>query len=308
VAIQKNRKLVVAGSSFDGATSHFALARYQRNGALDKAFGHGGIVTTDFPVSGAALAVVVQRNGKIVVGGQGNRGFALARYTANGFLDPTFGGGVVTTPAPPGFLSSVIYALALQRDGKIVAAGTAVAHEFTEMVVRRYRSDGSIDTSFGSNGTTILFAQSLTYDFADAVHILASGKILIGGSAGQFALIRLTRNGTRDKSFGENGDGTTLTPAGAMADAMAVQANGRIVLAGSGGLNRADFVLARYERDGVLDTSFGNHGIVRTRFSSGRDAAHAVAVQRDGKLLAAGGANEYYGGFALVRYFAARSR
>src|SRR5205823_2919573 len=96
---------------------------------------------------------------------------------------------------PKGFFSSAIGGLALQRDGKIVAVGAAGAHEFTEVLVARYRPDGSLDSNFGSNGTTVLFARALAFDEAHAVHALSSGKLLIAGTAGQFALIRLTTNG-----------------------------------------------------------------------------------------------------------------
>ena len=121
----------------------FALARYNPNGALDATFGTGGKVTTDFAGdTDRAFAVALQTDGRIVAAGEtttGYRGedFALARYNPNGALDATFGeGGQVTTDFAGD--TDRAFAVALQTDGKIVAAGEAKTQTKEDFALARY--------------------------------------------------------------------------------------------------------------------------------------------------------------------------
>ena len=304
VTIQKDGKIVAAGWTFDGATSNFALTRYRRNGSLDPTFGNGGRASVP---SGIAVALAVQPDGKILAGGGRDRDFAVVRYRHDGTLDPGFGaGGIVSTPVA--LSSSHINALTVQSDGKIVAAGSASGHEVSEMAFARYNPDGSLDTSFGSGGTATMLYQALSDNFAAAVRMQGK-RILAAGAFGSYvALLRLRPNGSLDPSFGERSDGTTLNPQGAWATSLAVQSDGRIVLAG-GRVEGAklNFAVARYSREGYLDSSFGPDGWVTARLSTGQDVAHAVTVEGDGRIVAAGAANEYQpgGGFGVVRYLVA---
>jgi len=128
LGIQSDGKIVVAGGSSNGSNYDFALVRYNTNGSLDTSFGTGGIVNT--PVGSSndyARTLGIQSDGKIVAAGDSSNGskndFALVRYNANGSLDTSFGtGGIVTTPVGS---SGGAYALAIQSDGKIVAAGSS---------------------------------------------------------------------------------------------------------------------------------------------------------------------------------------
>lgn len=305
MAIQPDGRIVLAGGSSNGTTNDVALARYRRNGSLDPTFGHGGKVTTSLGGS-VALAAVLQPDGKIVIGGGAGRQFVLARYRRNGSLDLSFGTkGTASVSFEP--LSSHVNGLALQPDGKIVAVGSAFEHEHSEMAIARFNRSGSIDTSFGVNGKTVLFSNVLSTNEAAAARVQRNGKLLIVGiTQGGFTLLQLKADGSLDRGFGENGDGTTVTPyaAGAGGYGLAIQRDGRIVVAG-GALKRNgmwNFGVARYTRRGFLDESFGSGGAVATRLSSGQDLAHGVVIQRNGKIVVAGGAKEYDGGFALVRY------
>lgn len=150
VAIQADGKIIAAGSSFND--SEFALVRYTTSGALDTTFGTGGIVRTAFSIAGIRT-IAIQSDGKIVVGG--NIGttrldFAVARYTSSGALDTSFGGGdgVVTTQI--GTSSSYVNSIAIQSDGKILAAGHArITVGQDDFVLTRYTASGSLDTAFG---------------------------------------------------------------------------------------------------------------------------------------------------------------
>ncbi len=263
-------------------------------GDLDPSFGTGGKVTTELSRGpDTANAVVVQTNGRIVVGGwsYGN-GFALARYLHDGSLDPSFGGdGKVTTNFPAG--PAVITDLALQPDGRIVAAG--FAEGFVELA--RYRIDGRLDDSFGRHGMVTARYKSAQTS-VEGVALQRDGDIVVVGSGGvrYWLIARFDSGGRLDRRFGRNGWTAVNFGSGEEgARDAAITRNGRIVVAGAGD---GTFALARLRRDGALDPQFGDNGRVVTGFRY-RGAATAVAIRADGKILAGG----YSGGrFALTRY------
>lgn len=153
VAVQPTGKIVVAGYAFASFHSDFALARYKADGTLDSSFGAGGKVTT-FLGAGDSLAwaLALQPDGKIVAGGSGHPGsFALARYRDDGSLDQGFGsGGKVTTAVGPRE-EGMINALALQPDGKLVAAGWTTTCTNGDFALARYNTDGSLDRTFAGD-------------------------------------------------------------------------------------------------------------------------------------------------------------
>jgi uncharacterized delta-60 repeat protein len=314
VALQSDGKIVVAGLTQTN-DSNFALARYDTNGTLDTSFGSGGKVTTDFSGSeDQAFAVAIQSDGKIIAAGHSfssstSADFALARYNTDGALDTSFGaGGKVTTD----FSGSAdnAHAVAIQLDGKIVVAGR-VRNQTTsdDFGLARYNTNGSLDTSFGTGGkVTTDFTGVAGPDEAQALAIQLDGKIVAVGFAsaasGNFALARYNADGTLDTSFGTGGRATTDFGCDDRALGVAIQVDGKIVTAG---VTCGDFALARYNTNGTLDSSFGTAGIVTTDFSGGDDGAFAVAIQPDGKIVAAGFAGIFTvedtsGDFALARY------
>jgi uncharacterized delta-60 repeat protein len=335
VAIQDDGKIVAAGhSGFGGPHAKFAVVRYRPDGTLDKTFGGDGWVSTDFtPDSDFAAAVAIQADGKIIAAGQSgvfgaNTMFALARYNPDGTRDTTFGEhGQVTTDFTGG--DDGANAVGLQSDGKIVVAGGAgTDSDFggTGFALARYEADGTLDTSFGEDG---LVTTAITVGKGDAaadVEILSNGKILAAGVDGRggcgpcgsdlstsFALVRYNADGTIDTGFGGSGEGLVITPLSPKDDAasdLAVQADGRIVVAGVAGRGRRGggdtwFALVRYDADGMLDPTLGGDGTMKTNFTPNTDFASGMALQADGKFVAAGIA-DYLGThdrFALARYF-----
>jgi uncharacterized delta-60 repeat protein len=270
--------------------------------------------TTDFAGGiDRAYAIAVQADGKIVVGGvaasaTGDLDFALARYNANGNLDNNFDAdGKVTTDI--GGLDNAIRALALQPDGKIVVAGYADnSVTLWNFALARYNPDGSLDTSFSGDGKVALDF-NLGYDEAADVVIQSDGKIVVGGSvdlfsAENFGLMRFNSDGTLDTSF--SGDGMQTTDFGSedSLSGLALQANGRIVAAGTTGNNpNYDFALARYFVNGNLDTNFSFDGKVTTDFVGENDLAEDVLIQPDGKIVAGGRATfSTDENFGLARY------
>ncbi|MFD9336800.1 calcium-binding protein [Streptomyces sp. NPDC060028] len=279
-------------------------------GDLDPSFGPDGRVTTAFPGYAEGHDIARQADGKLVVVGLSEAGFALARYNANGSLDTTFSGDGTTT-SDFGGGSHTANAVAIQpSDGKIVVAGTTevIAEEgggCCFFSVARYNTDGSLDTGFGNGGLVRVEEFGGSADGAD-VAVQSDGKIIAAGKGGGggFALVRLNTNGSLDPSLG--GDGAVVagfTPAspqdaGGVARGMALQPDGKIVAVGYVGNTAFDIGVARYNANGSLDTTFSGDGMVTADFG-GTEFGNAVAVQPDGKIVAAGSGGA---GFALLRY------
>jgi uncharacterized delta-60 repeat protein len=294
VAVRANGSVVAAGASSDD----FAVARYDKHGNLDPGFGGDGLVTTAVsPGFDEARAVVVQPDGRVVAAGRAFTGadqdFALVRYEQDGSLDSSFGGdGIVTTPVSAG--TDEILALGRLAGGKLIAAGRSLDGTAFDFAVARYLPDGTLDPSFGGDGI-VTTAFGAADDRAFGLSVQRDGKVVVAGhtctGAGcDFALVRYTKAGTLDPSFG--GDGTVVTepgPGSGGAFAVARAPHGRIVAAGirCSGVD-CDFALTRYTSDGALDPSFGTDGIVLTSFGPGVDEAFGVAVQPNGKVVAAG--------------------
>jgi uncharacterized delta-60 repeat protein len=229
---------------------------------------------------------------------------------ARGDLDPTFGsGGKVTTDFGG---NESAWGVAVQPDGKAVVAGTRFdTGPSDDFVLARYTVSGALDPTFDGDGkvTTDFGGRS---DGADDVALQRDGKIVAVGSGFpavvhplDFALARYNRDGTLDTTFGNGGKVlTTFAPNSIeSASAVVIQSDGKIVAAGHtrSGPSR-EFAVARYLPNGSLDPSFDGDGLVVTPISRGEDIAFDLAVQRDGKLIAAGWSSP--GGFdiAMVRY------
>src|SRR5919106_1268573 len=225
-----------------------------------------------------------------------------------GDLDPTFDGDGKVTTDFPGF-SDQAHGMAIQADGKIVAAGFSGPSANRNFALARYNTDGSLDTTFDGDGkVTTDFAGSI--DAALGVAIQADGKIVAGGRAvvsgnQDFALVRYNADGSLDTTF--DGDGKVTTDfAGAsdQASGVAIQANGKIVAAGRAFVSgTSDFGLARYNADGSLDPTFSGDGKVTTDFAGDTDEARGMAIQANGRIVAAGVATVSGNqDFALARY------
>lgn len=325
VAVQSDGKIVVVGDT-RASGGAFAIARYTPGGALDTAFGTSGTVVTRVGTGQAiANSVAIQPDGKIVVAGFASNGsdddFAVARYLGDGSLDTSFGDGGIVLMAI-GSQTDEAAAVALQADGKIVVAGftsspTQVCvhdecsyrpHE--DFAVVRFLADGQVDGTFNNSGIAITDFGS-DADRADAVALDQNGSIVVSGysvSSGSyaFAVARYTSAGILDASFGAGGK--VVTSVGSyddVATTVAVGAGNSVLVGGysdsSGG---HDFALVRYTSGGLLDPSFGSGGEVTTSFGAYEDDLLAVALQSDGRIVAAGTSFLGYTSskFALARY------
>lgn len=354
VAVQPDGKIVVGGSISIGEVfpRMFVFARYLPEGPLDPKFGAGGWVLfhlfdgTYHEIMGIAL----QSDGKILavgtVGFPMTQGLVILRFLSDGTPDLTFGkegvGYIVDTFHVEGHLIPLVggvskaAAIALQEGGgetKIVVAGTYRSSEDSDnrFALARYTLTGELDLTFGDAGHTITeFLGDSGSDSgkplsakSHAMVLDADGKILVAGEVlgfslrHSFALARYNKNGKLDETFGKKGRVTTGVVPGpgkeARADSIALQPDGRIILAGSAGDLSSDRIaagLARFLPNGDLDPNFGGGtGIVVTRFGGSRGTATGLHVQPDGKIVATGWITQITNpllseqtDFALLRY------
>lgn len=272
--------IVVTDLNSDGtAEDDFLIIRYNSNGTLDTTFGGDGKVTADFGGGrDEARGVAVQPDGKIVVVGDGSNQIsqfcALARYLPNGALDTTFSGdGKFLVDVSSTSFFEFLRSVAIQSDGKIVAAGSANISSNQDFLLLRLTVAGTLDTTFSSDG--IATAGLGGSDEARDVAIQPDSKIVAGGSGTssgfsnvKSAAARYNANGSLDTSFDTDGKflfNVSAITGSNFAVAVAIESGGKIILAGivivTG--DRKPLVL-RLNANGSLDTSFGNGGIVIT--------------------------------------------
>lgn len=307
LVIQTNGKIIVVGHSGNS----IALARLNTDGTLDVSFDTDGKVLTS---SGKAYSVALQTDGKIVVAGNITTGgvdddFVVVRYNANGSLDTTFDtDGIVTTNII--FWYDFAKSLAVQSDGKIIVAGDSRNGGHYDIAVVRYNSDGSLDTSFDSDGivtTDVMLNATQANDLGYSVLIQSDGKIVVGGTSSNngdyFTVVRLNIDGSLDVSFDSDG---LVNVQNGFGKSLAMQSDGKFIIAGYSTLgtgNPRKFELARINNNGSIDGSFGSSGKVTTAIGSSSSEGHGVIVQLDGKIIVAG--QSYNGSnyvLALARY------
>jgi uncharacterized delta-60 repeat protein len=297
VVLLPDGRFLVAGSAWNGTDTDFAVWRFQADGSLDDSFGSGGVAVVDI-MGGEdrSQALTLRPDGGMVLAGYGRMGsldgFALAAFDAEGQLDMQFGDmGVVRLPYGSG--AARFYGVAMQPDGKILAAGMARIGAHNTFTALRLQSDGMPDSDFGNNGVaTIQLGGNAT---AFALALQSDGRLLLAGQAREgstddFALVRLLPNGHLDLDFGV--DGIVLTDIDGGNDtgyALGLQPDGRILVGGTARVATTHrFALVRYTPDGTLDPTFGEEGIATTAPGMLNDIAHDLAIQEDGRILLAG--------------------
>ncbi|HEY8544537.1 MAG TPA: hypothetical protein VIL36_05805 [Acidimicrobiales bacterium] len=272
------------------------VVRYHADGTPDTAFGDDGIART---TSGYPCGLDVLPDGRIVAGGIGEGGAVTARWTADGQPDPTYGGDGLgeAFPTPPWLQGVAATAVEVQPDGGVVAVGDALHRSTGDLngIVLRYRADGTLDPDFGDgDGVTVTDA---TPGGLQRVAVRPDGRVVVLGNQRPYAapdgrgflVAQLTAAGTLDPTFG-GGDGVTTALDDATARDLALLPDGDVLLVGGtapGGVHDG-FLLARFTPDGALDADYGDRGVGTTDVFPTDEAAYAMAVQPDGKLVVAG--------------------
>jgi len=325
LALQGDGKIVVVGRAFGGTLDDFGVARFNTNGTLDTDFGTNGKVLIDINGSfDEAIVPLIQPDGSIVVAGTGGTSgplgvdsdFAAVRLTSDGDLDSGFGTGGKVRTNIAGRADLVTSAL-LQPDGKIIVAGRVGVDggALPDTGVVRYTSTGALDlASFGHSTGIVridLSASGHDHDAPSGLALTSDGKIVLAVEAAQtgifqHTLARLDALGILDTSFGTQGVARNSFAAGGdFARELTIQADGRIVTGGSTRPTDSfsdDMLITRHEANGALDATFGSGGKVLIDFFASADGATALAIQPDGKIVAAGIArNANTNSLAIVR-------
>jgi uncharacterized delta-60 repeat protein len=315
IALQPDGKVVAVGGCeiTPSGASKFCVARYNADGSMDATLGDNGRQWTVMSTGSSndiARGVVIQSDGKMVLAGfcdvGGVNQFCMLRYTSSGLVHTNFGdsaNGKVFAAIGSG--ASSAYSIAQQPDRKLVLAGRCSEGGASVFCAARYDADGTLDTTFGSNGKVTTLVNDSGY--ALAMTLQPDGRILLAGRCTSgtnvnICLVRYLSNGALDASFSGNGKlATDLSGNQDIAYALALQSDGKIVVAGGCITNppQSSFCVARYDPDGGLDTSFDGNGMLATSFGNGASEAQAIAVQSDGKILVTGNCGQI---FCAVRY------
>jgi uncharacterized delta-60 repeat protein len=309
--IQPDGKLLLAGYAYGGAYTDFALVRYHPDGSLDTSFAGTGKLTTSFGNYDEATAVAIQFGDgsvaipdRVVVAGTtinpADEDIAVARYHLDGSLDTTFDsdGKLTTSIGPYDSVAGVTVTGFLRQPRKIIVAGTAAnGGDRGDFALVRYNANGSLDTTFDGDG--IVTTPIASSDETARAMTMSLGRFVVAGESfsnliSRFTVARYNSDGSLDTTFDADGRRTDQIGSAwpASVSALALQADGRIVVGGSvqttTGFFDNDFALLRVNMDGSLDTSFGAGGRVSLDWDHRDNALAGLAIQPDGKIVAAG--------------------
>lgn len=308
MAVLADGRILVGGSCMDlfDAGSYFCLVRFTAEGIPDGGFGtegvsrfhasalpYGGVndVLTDIVESGSATLVVT---------GECSSRFCAAKVLENGTLDPTYGTQGISTITGTGILDNA-HVVRLDNLGRAVLAGACrTIPEVDAFCLRRLNADGTLDTSFGTNGKVRTVVGASQGSMVSDLHHLPDGGWLATGtcqmgaaSANDFCAVRYSEDGVQDATYGSAGSAIFPVLAGVAGDyanASAVDADGKLVLAGdcAAGTSSAQFCAIRLYSNGALDATFGSNGRVIVNMPGYREVASAVLVDTAGRMVLSG--------------------
>ena len=314
LAIQPDGRIIVAGSaSVRAGLIDFALARLNRDGAIDSTFGDGGLVTLDLGGANDSISdIMLLQSGQIVVVGttdaNGEQDGTFLRLGSNGALDPTFGAGPVAGMTTIGVedRTDELFSLIGQPDGKFVACGAASDYSDLvyqgDMLAIRINADGSADTTFGTGGVSRT-AAGQSFSNAQGCAAMPDGKIVLAGFSGEPGdvkptLVRLSPDGVPDTTFGNGGISRITVGHSAWMQAIIRLDDQTLGVTGftsplAGTDLPTDLFLARIDADsGLLNPNFGDQGVTIVDFGTlsraPRIESSDLAALADGKLVAVG--------------------
>lgn len=297
IVIQSDDKIVAGGYTQDGyTTADFALVRYTSAGDYDPTFGVAGKSKVYIEDRSKGADMVLQSDGKIVMGGYSKWYINLARWESNGTLDTSFGSNGTVFTDVAGYYSEQCRALWQQNNGILWVGGFGQhnGNDKPYLMILRYLADGVLDTSFGTNGV-LIGEQGRGFALAQQ----SDGKILLAGSSdGKGCIMRWNTDGSVDTSFGNNGWVSVSFGGSSEWKGITILPDGNIIACGRVNNNIA---LIKYASDGALDTAFGTNGWVESALGS-NSIAHTILLESDGHLLIAGKSDT---DFLVARYTSA---
>jgi uncharacterized delta-60 repeat protein len=327
--VQPDGKVVVVGRTYNEAslnTGYIDLVRYNANGTPDTGFGSGGIVTTKFGSRVTATGVALDpTTGKIVVAGGESGGLHLVRYNTNGTLDKTFNGkgDVLLASSQGGFAPTGVVVELVGGVPRYLAFGgvpTGGPNYNTAWGMARFNADGTLDATFGNGGKVVDDLSPAINENDDVIQGLAirpdGTLVTVGTIATPFqtpngvadypalVLAHYDAAGRRDLTFGGSGTAVILDGTHTEGLALALRPDGKIIVGGTawGAGPPLDALLARFNADGSLDTTFPGGGYFTTHLDdpSSYDQFNSVALPNDGSIVL--GAFTSGSGPFLLRY------
>ena len=313
VVIQRDRKIIMSTGLDNGMDSDVGVLRYNEDGTLDSTFGMGGVFIYDGKNGDdCGRLAAVQTDGKIVLTGYSSNGensdILVMRVNSDGTLDKSFGSKGISIYDNSN-REDYGRAIAIQTDGKIVVTARSTGDSTSIAIILRYNGNGTLDTTFGTNGVVRYEGGQGNDGFRDVV-IQADGKIVVSGytkNASGFDVLTARYNvkGLLDNAFGTSG---VVTYDGGYgnngARGIAIQSDGKIVVSGSeyNGTD-LDVLVLRYNPDGTSDKAFGTNGMVSYDSGNGDDNGRRLAIQSGNKIVVTGNTpNGTDGNVLILRY------
>jgi uncharacterized delta-60 repeat protein len=322
VAVQSDGKIIVVGTTRIGNGTDAFLARYTSDGKLDSSFNGKGYMVKEYDFIDYLTAVKLQRNGKIVVAGNlydsegAQARLIVCRYNSNGTLDTSFNGKGYTIFSD--HTEDTAFGVEIDASGRIITAGYAMINDQLHILICRFLSNGTLDTSFAGNG---YYVSETTYDAAYALALQHDGKIIAAGAAYSddkkswvLALFAFLQNGKPDTSFNKGGRLIIPVPESSFYS-LAVQQNGNIIGGGyftsvdeEDYFDHLDLIILQINKNGILDSDFSIHWATNLSFINWEDnnmVVTDVAVAPDGKIVFCGyqyGFNESSYDIFVCRY------
>lgn len=301
IAVQTDGKMVVAGYETFSANSFFII-RLNSEGSMDGTFGSDGIKFINVTVGDDLVNdLLVQSDGKIVIAGVGNDfgeregSIMVVRLNSDGTFDSSFGSdGKVVTGFPD--IAVKGYSVATQNDGKLVVSASGLTEGKGYLEVVRYLPNGQLDLSFGSNGISQIILDSRRFAWG-GIEVANDGRIIVTGLVGSYTelvfdvvVFAFLADGSLDNSFGSDGKTSIVTNCRCNSMGLGIQRNGKIVVVGDDWVDGedSDVLVARLNRNGSSDITFGDGGSVHVPIGTHSDRGLGLAIQPDGKLIIAG--------------------
>ncbi len=314
LSILPTGEILTLSTTYLNSAFSIVLARFTSTGALDTTFGGGDGISDLLNPSGddESISMHVLEDGKILIGGYdyyASRSYIL-RFSSDGTLDTTFGtGGMSPFLVEPVSQIFFLWDFALQSDGKILIAGSDSDAAPSHVVLTRLTNNGTLDTSFGTNGYLVFSSFSGVNEYPVSLAILSDDSIVLGGVTGNGTtstsfIARLLSTGALDTSFGTSGfTGFDFGGSNDELTDLALQTDGKIVASVNHYTNSASqFAAVRLNADGSMDSTFGTDGKTNFDYPNTTSAKpYALALQSDGKIVLAGSARDTAYHFGVTR-------
>ncbi len=304
VALQPDGKIVVVGDSYYDKSREVLVLRCNSDGSLDNNFAKGGVATYKSQTKenkDLSFGVKLQSDARIVVVGSTHNGKnyepMILRYNSDGSLDSSFGKGGVVTYKGLADADGWGRAVAIQPDGRIVMVGVSYAIKKCDVMTVRYNADGSLDKGFGEGGAALSNCPPGGRDWGRSLAIQPDGKIIVAGNTRfgentNILLLRYNANGKPDTTFGRDGIASykSMAKKGNWGQSVALLPDGKILIVGNSLSGpKKEAYIARCNRDGTMDNSFGKEGLVLANGPpDSNNWGFAITSQPDGKIIVVG--------------------